>query len=295
MRIAFLGLGAMGSAVSRLLVEKGYQVTVWNRTANAAEPLAKLGASVAQTPAEAVREADVVFTMVHDDAALENVLFAQGALEALRTEAVHVSLSTISVELAERLETEHAKRGQGFAASPVFGRPSVAAEGKLWLAVAGSEPVLEKVTPVLAVFSRGMTLVGDRPSRAQAVKLGGNFLITATIASLSESLTYAEAYGLEPQLFLELVNNALFQSPFYTNYGKTMLQPPETVAATVTLGQKDTRLFREAAKEVATRTPLADIFQQMLNAAIDSGKGGADWAAGYLEQVRQEAKGLGGA
>jgi 3-hydroxyisobutyrate dehydrogenase-like beta-hydroxyacid dehydrogenase len=294
MKIAFLGLGAMGSAVARLLVEKGYPMTVWNRTAGAAEPLAQLGATVAQTPADAVREADVVFTMVHDDEALKSVLFEQGALEALRPEAVHVSLSTISVELAEQLEDEHAKRGQRFAASPVFGRPGVAAEGKLWLAVAGSEQVLSDVTPILEVFSRGMTLVGDRPSRAHAAKLGGNFLITAMIASLSESLTCAEAHGLEPQLFLGLVNSALFQSPFYASYTKVMLQPPDSVAATVTLGEKDMRLFREAAKEVATRTPLADIFQQTLNAAIDSGRGNADWAAGYLEQVRQDAKGLAG-
>ena len=292
MRIAFLGLGKMGSAVARLLVEKGYEVAVWNRTASAAEPLAALGATAAETPAQAVQGVQTVFTMVHDDTALEGILFEQGAIAALAKDAVHVSLSTISVALAERLEREHAARQQGFIGSPVFGRPGVAAEGKLWLAVAGEPGVLLSITPVLEVFSRGMSVLGDRPSLAHAVKLGGNFLITAMIASLAEGVTYAEGCGVAPELFLETVNSALFQSAFYANYGKVMLHPPEEAAATVELGAKDTRLFREAAKEAATRTPLADIFQQQLNAAIQAGGGGEDWAAGYLKQVRSEAKGL---
>ncbi len=292
MRIAFLGLGKMGSAVARLLVEKGYELTVWNRTASAAQPLTSLGATVAEMPAQAVQGARIVFTMVHDDAALESILFEQGALAAIEKGAIHVSLSTISVALAERLEREHGGRQQGYIGSPVFGRPGVAAEGKLWLAVAGKPDVLKEITPVLEVFSRGMSVLGDKPSLAHAVKLGGNFLITAMIAALSEGITYAEGCGVDPELFLETVNSALFQSPFYANYSKVMLHPPEDAAATVALGAKDTRLFREAAKEAATRTPLADIFQQQLNAAMQAGGTNDDWAASYLKQMRSEAKGL---
>ena len=124
------------------------------------------------------------------------------------------------------------------------------------------------------------------------MKLGGNFLITAMIASLSESMVFADAYGIAPALFLEAVNNALFQSQFYASYGKVMLNPPDEVAATISLGAKDTRLFREAAKDTATQTPLADIFQQQLKAATEAGLGEADWAAGYYELTRQQAKGV---
>jgi len=292
MRIAFLGLGNMGSAVAGLLVEKGHDLTVWNRTESAAIALAKSGAVAANTAAEAVYGIDLLFTMVHDDAALESILFDGGVLEALPKGATHVSMSTISVALAERLENEHAQWQQGFVGSPVFGRPSVAAEGKLWLVVAGEQSALDKATPVLEVFSRGISVVGTRPSLAHAVKLGGNFLITAMIASLSESVTYAEAYGIDPALFLETMNDALFQSVFYANYSKVMLDPPRQVAASIQIGAKDTMLFREAAKERATRTPLADIFQQQLNNAVRAGGGGEDWAAGYLKLVRDEAKGL---
>jgi 3-hydroxyisobutyrate dehydrogenase-like beta-hydroxyacid dehydrogenase len=292
MRIAFLGLGKMGSAVAQLLVEKGYDVTVWNRTASAAKALTEHGAKASETPAKAVKGAQIVFTMVNDDAALESTLFEHGTIDAIEPQAVHVSLSTISVGLARRLEQEHAQRQQRYLGSPVFGRPTIAAEGKLWLAVAGPDALVIEMTPVLDTFSRGISVVGEKPSLAHAVKLGGNFLITAMIASLSEGVTYAEEHGIDPELFLETVNSALFQSQFYSNYGKVMLHPPDEAAATVSLGAKDTRLFREAAKETATRTPLADIFQQQLNAAMQAGDGGEDWAAGYLKQVRSEAKGL---
>jgi 3-hydroxyisobutyrate dehydrogenase-like beta-hydroxyacid dehydrogenase len=292
MRIAFLGLGQMGRNLARLLLERGYNVTVWNRTAKSAEALAQAGASVAATPALAVAEAEVVFTMVHDDAALESVLFEQGALDALPGGATHVSLSTISPALCDRLDREHTARGQGFVASPVFGRPSVAAEGKLWLVLAGKENLVTELLPVLDTFSRGYTIVGEKPSAALAVKIGGNFLITAMIASLSEGMVFAEAHGIAPALYLEAVNSALFQSPFYANYGKVMLNPPEQASATVSLGIKDMRLFREAAKETGTRTPLADIFQQQLNAAREAGLGDADWAAGYYEQTQNEAQGI---
>ncbi len=271
----------MGSALAALLAAKGYEVTVWNRTPKTIE-----GAATAPSPVEAVQNAQAVFTMLNDDEALESVLFGSGVLDALPQGAVHVSLSTISVALAERLEAEHAARGQRYLGSPVFGRPNIAAEGKLWLAVAGEDALVQEMTPVLDVFSRGISVVGSRPREAHALKLGGNFLITAMIASLSEAITFAEGAGLDASTFVETVNSALFQSPFYANYSKVMLNPPEQPGATVALGAKDMRLFREAA---VVPTPLADSFQQKLQAAIDNGEADTDWAAGYLKLVRKEA------
>lgn len=290
MRIAFLGLGQMGAAIARHLVQTGYEITVWNRTASAAKPFVELGATAANSPAEAVAEAGLVFTMVHDDAALESVLFEQGAMDAIPAGALHVSLSTISIEFAQRLEREHAQRKQQYVGAPVFGRPDIAAAGKVWVVAAAPESVLTGALPVLQGFSRGVTVVGERPSMAHAVKLGGNFLITAMIASLSEAITFADSQGIDPDLFVETVNNALFQSPFYASYGKLMLHPPEHIASTVSLGIKDMRLFREAAEEMALPTPLADGFAELLAAAKQDGRGEDDWAAGYLTQVRSRMK-----
>ncbi len=290
MRIAFLGLGKMGSAVVSLLMKSEADVvTVWNRSPEAMQPLVALGAMAASSPAEAVQNADLVFSMLLDDSALEEIVFHQGVIDAMATDTIHVSLSTISVELADRLDREHSSRGQHLVSSPVFGRPAVAAEGKLWLAVAGRDAAVERVKPILGRFSRGITVLGERPSQANAAKVAGNFLITSVIASLSETFTFAEKQGIEPALFLEMINSALFQSPFYANYGKLMIEPPADPGATVKLGAKDTKLFRAAAEASRVPTPLADLYAHHLATAIDNGLGDEDWAAGYLAQSRKDA------
>jgi 3-hydroxyisobutyrate dehydrogenase-like beta-hydroxyacid dehydrogenase len=290
MQIAFLGLGKMGTAIAALLLDKGHSLTVWNRTASAAKTLTDRGAKSAETPTAAVQSADIVFTMLTDDSAAESVLFDQGTLAAIPANAIHISLSTISVALADRLEAAHAEHHQRFLSVPVFGRPNVAAEGKLWLAIAGDSAVIEEVLSLLAFISRGHTVVGPRPSQANAVKVAGNFMITSIIASLSEAFTVAESHGIDPAIFLETVNSALFQSAFVSNYGKFMIDPPQNPGATIKLGAKDTRLFREAAESSHTPTPLGDLYQQHMQAAIAAGRGDEDWAAGYLSQTRAEAR-----
>jgi 3-hydroxyisobutyrate dehydrogenase-like beta-hydroxyacid dehydrogenase len=290
MKLAWIGLGSMGSAIAALLLKSGHQLTVWNRTAEKAQPLANAGATIAATPEQAVREAEIVFTMLIDDAAVEATVLgtgnAPGILQALPAGAIHLCLSTISVALSRRLNAEHAMAGSEFVAAPVFGRPNVAAEGKLWIAVAGKEPAVARVRPLLEAVSRGLTIVSSEPWRAHALKIGGNFLITAMIESLSEALVFAEAHGLDPAVFLETVNSALFRSPFYEAYGKVMLTPPEHPGATIALGAKDMALFREAARDAGIETPLADEFAGDLSAAAEAGLQNQDWAAGLYQFAR---------
>lgn len=287
MKIAFLGLGKMGSPIARLLLQKGEELTVWNRTASHAEPLRREGATVATTAAEAVADAEVVFTTMMDDPALEDVVYGGGVLETLGRGKVHVSLSTLSVGLSRKLAEEHARRGQQFVAAPVFGRPHIAEQGRLWVAVGGAKQAVEKVRPLLEKFSRGVTVISEQPWSAHAMKLGGNFLITAMIASLSEAFTFAERMEIDTDVFLATVNSALFQSPFYEMYGKIMLHPPETPGSTMALGEKDMRLFREAAEAAQLETPLADGFLENFHRAIDEGRKDEDWAAGYYKLAQE--------
>lgn len=286
MRIAFLGLGLMGLSVAEHLMAAGHELTVWSRTHSHAEPLGERGAHVAGSSAEAVQDAEVIFTMVFDDKALEEVLFGGNVLKSMTPGAIHVSLSTLSVPLSDRLTLAHRAARLKFVAAPVFGRPEIAREGRLFTVVAGDADAVNQVRPLLEAFSRSVTVVSEKPSAAHALKLGGNYLITAMIAGLSESLVYAEGLGIEPKLFLETVNAALFRSPFYEAYGKVMLNPPEKATATIALGEKDMRLFREAAKEAHVSTPLADIFEAYLGQAIREGMKEEDWAAGYFHLAR---------
>lgn len=286
MKLAFLGLGKMGRAIVRLLLKQGEEVTVWNRSPEPAEELAREGAKPAKTAADAVAGCDVVFTMVVDDPALEGILYDGNVMERLGKGAIHVSLSTLSVLLSRRLTEDHAARGQHFVAAPVFGRPHIAEQGKLWIAVGGASEAVERVRPVLEKCGRGITVVSEQPWSAHALKLGGNFLITAMIASLSESFVFAEALGIEPATFIQTVNSALFQSPFYEMYSNIMLHPPEHPGGTIGLGEKDLRLFLDAAKSEHIRTPLADVFMGTFHRAIEAGMKEQDWAAGYYQMER---------
>jgi 3-hydroxyisobutyrate dehydrogenase-like beta-hydroxyacid dehydrogenase len=296
MKVAFLGLGKMGSAIAGRMLSAAHPLTVWNRSPKRAHDLAARGATVANSATDAARGADVVFTMLFDDAASEEVLLGPtgdgdgGVLDSLPSGAIHISLSTISVALSERLTEEHARRGQRFVAAPVFGRPNIAEAGKLWVVVAGEENAIKTIRPLLESFSRGISVIGTEPRQAHALKLGGNFLISAMIHSLGEAFVYAAAQGIEPEVFLETVNSALFQSPFYAAYGKVMLHPPEQPGATIELGAKDLRLLREAAAATATRLTLADNLAQVFADAQQAGLGNSDWAVGQYQMAQRRAQ-----
>jgi 3-hydroxyisobutyrate dehydrogenase-like beta-hydroxyacid dehydrogenase len=290
MNIAFLGLGKMGAPMVRRLLETGQQLTVWNRTPEHAAPIVAAGATLAATPAEAAQNADAVLTMLFDDAANEQVLFgANGVMNALRPGALHIALSTIGVALSQRLAAEHASRGQLYVAAPVFGRPNVAEEGRLWIVAAGADSATAAARPLLAPLSRGISVIGTEPSQAHALKLGGNFLISAMIHSLSEAFVYAAGQGIDPEVFLETVNSALFQSPFYAAYGKVMLHPPEQPGATIDLGAKDLRLLREAAAARNTTLSLADNLAQIFTQAQQSGLASEDWAIGQYRMAQRRS------
>jgi 3-hydroxyisobutyrate dehydrogenase-like beta-hydroxyacid dehydrogenase len=296
MKIAFLGLGKMGIPMALRLLEAGHQLTVWNRTPERAMSLVAAGATLAATAGEAAQSADAVLTMLFDDAAHEEVLFggegnsASSVLDAMRPGALHIALSTISVALSERLADEHARRKQQFVAAPVFGRPNVAEEGRLWIVAAGADDAVAAARPLLEPLARGISIIGKEPSQAHALKLGGNFLISAMIHSLGESFVYAAGQGIDPEVFLETVNSALFQSPFYAAYGKVMLYPPREPGATIDLGAKDLRLLREAATARQTSLSLAENLAEVFAEAQQSGLAGEDWAVGQYRMAQRRGR-----
>ena len=288
MRIGFIGLGKMGTPMARHLLAAGHELRVWNRSEGKTEPLLREGAIAAGTPAEAELGADAVITMLFDDAANEEVIFgSNGLMDAVSPGVLHISCSTISVALSERLAKEHARRNHEFVAAPVFGRPNIAEQGKLWVVMAGLDQAVAKARPLIETFSRGISVVGTEPRQAHAVKLGGNFLISAMLYSLSEAFVYADGQGIEPSVFFEAVNSALFQSPFYAAYSKVMLNPPEQPGATVLLGEKDTRLLREAAASRGTHLQLADTLAEIFARAKAAGMGNEDWAVGMYRMSQR--------
>jgi len=176
MRIGFLGLGNMGTPMALRLLAVGHELSVWNRSEERTKPLIHEGAIAAATPAEAELGSDAIITMLLDDAAYKEVLFGVHRLiDVLSPGVLHILCGTISMAFAERLTTEHANRGIDFVGAPVFGGPSDAEDGQLWIVAAGADKAVERARLLLKAFSRGITVVGKEPQQAYAMKLGTIF------------------------------------------------------------------------------------------------------------------------
>jgi 3-hydroxyisobutyrate dehydrogenase-like beta-hydroxyacid dehydrogenase len=172
MRIGFLGLGNMGKPMALRLLAAGYELSVWNRSEERTKPLIHEGAIAAATPAEAELGSDAVITMLLDDAAYEEVLFGVHRLiDVLSPGMLHILCGTISIALAERLAVEHANRRIDFLGASVIGCQRDAENGQLWIVAAGADKAVDRARPLLAAFSRGITVVGKEPQQAFAMKL----------------------------------------------------------------------------------------------------------------------------
>ncbi len=280
MRVAFIGLGNMGAPMARNLIRAGHDVTVYNRTRAKAEPLAADGARIADSVAHAVRGCEVAVTMLADDHAVQEAVFgADGMLQALPRGAVHMSTSTISVEMSKRLATTHTAAGQGYIATPVLGRPEAAAAQKLWVIAAGPPDLVERCQPLITALGRGFTIVGREPWQANVVKLASNFIIVSLIETLGEAFALMRKAGISVHQFLEIVNT-VFGSPIFAVYGQIIADEKyEPAGFRMKLGLKDVKLALAAAEEQAVPMPLAGIIRDHFLQGIALGYGDQDWAA----------------
>jgi len=170
MKIGFAGLGGMGSAMAANLLQAGFTLTVWNRSPQAAQPLVNAGARQAERP-EQLADADVLITMLADDAATQQVVVDSGLLQRMKPGALHINMATISVELAKRLTTLHAEHGIGYLAAPVLGRVDVAAAGKLNILAAGDSERLKQAQPLFDALGQKTWHFGADPAQANVVKI----------------------------------------------------------------------------------------------------------------------------
>jgi 3-hydroxyisobutyrate dehydrogenase-like beta-hydroxyacid dehydrogenase len=281
MNIAFIGLGNMGSAMATNLLKAGHTLTVFNRSRSRADALKPLGARIASTPGEAADGAEVAITMLADDHALESVVFAKGSvLDSLPPNAVHVSMSTISVAVSRRLAAAHAEHKQHYVAAPVFGRPEAAGAAKLFIVAAGPAAQIERCRPLFDAMGQKTFLAGDDASGANLMKLAGNFLITAVIEGLAESFALVRKSGLDANLFHEILTSSLFNAPIYKIYGALInSQKFEPAGFKLPLGLKDNRLLLAAAEENAVAMPMASLIRDRFLAALGQGMGELDWSA----------------
>jgi 3-hydroxyisobutyrate dehydrogenase-like beta-hydroxyacid dehydrogenase len=293
MKLGFVGLGAMGIAMAESLLTQGHQLFVYNRAHEKAQPLHEAGARICATPGEAAREAEIVISMLADDSAVEALTFGPtGILGELSLAAVHVSCSTISVALSERLAAAHAQAGRGYVAAPVFGRPEAALAKKLWLLAAGKSADVERALPVLEALGRGVTRLGETASIANLVKLTGNVFIASMIESLGEAFALTRKAGVPPEVILELFKHVFGQgSPILENYaGQVAKDKYEPAGFKAKLGLKDLRLALSAAEQLEVPLPMASLLRDQLLSAVATGRGELDW--GVIARMAAERAGL---
>ena len=291
MNLAFIGLGRMGMGMARNLLRAGHTLAVYNRSREKAEALAADGARVADSPADASRDVEVVMTMVADDRALEQVVFgSDGIASAMKNDCIHLSHSTISTALARRLTAEHAQRDQGYVSVPVFGRPEAAETKNLLVVAAGPGEYVERCRPLFDAIGRQTFVVGTEPWQANVAKVCGNFMIISVIEALGEAYATLRKAGVAPQSFLEIMN-ALLGSQFIANYGRIIAQEQFVPAGfALQLGLKDVCLVLAAAEECAAPMPLASLVHDHLLSALAQGQGELDWSS--MTQVIARNAGL---
>ena len=280
MKVGFIGLGHMGSGMAARLVKAGHQVTVYNRTRSKLDALVEQGAKAANSIPETC-QGDAVVTMLANDDAVEDTVFAEsGVLASLPANALHISSSTISVDLSERLTVAHAEAGQRFVAAPVFGRPDVAAAGQLFIVAAGEPAATKAATPVLDAMGQKTFVVSETPRAANLVKLSGNFLGATVIESLGEAIALVTKGGVDPHQYVEMLTSSIFNVPMYKIYGGLIaggkFEPAQFGAP---LGQKDIRLALAAADALGVPLPIANILRDRFLTLIAQGGAHLDWAA----------------
>jgi len=289
-KITFLGLGNLGMPIAESLIKSGFELTVWNRTKSKADPLAALGAKVVTTPLEAITPGGIVFSVLADDAAVEEI-FSLELIEKLGEGGIHVSMSTIAPETARQLAKIHSWSKVSYVAAPIFARPEAVVAKVGNICVSGDQEARERIKPILQTFVKGLYDFGDDPGAANVVKLAGNFMIAASLEMMGEAFTMAEKNGIPRQDIYEMLTQTLFAAPVFQNYGKIVAQQVyEPVAFRLPLGLKDINLTLKTASDVHVPMPMADLIRNRFISAIARGRDNLDWGA--LAQGASDDAGL---
>jgi 3-hydroxyisobutyrate dehydrogenase-like beta-hydroxyacid dehydrogenase len=275
MHITFIGLGNMGLPMVKNLVMGGFTINAYNRSPEKAKDIQSSGVKVFDDPAKAVKEADVVITMLSDDMAVKEI--SGKILPAMKKGSIHLSMSTIAPATAAQLFLESKKFNVDYLAAPVMGRPPAAEAKQLFILLSGKPEAREKVLPVLEALGQKTFDYGDDPATANTVKLIMNYMIFVIVELLSEVLLVAEKNGIDKNILLETMTSTIFGAPVFKIYGPMVAQEKDNPNGFKTqLASKDLRLMQEAAYEKGMDLPLASVIQNHFSEIISQQRGDQD-------------------
>jgi 3-hydroxyisobutyrate dehydrogenase-like beta-hydroxyacid dehydrogenase len=279
MKIGFIGLGRMGSAMAANLVRAGHEVTVFNRTPGKSSALIALGAREAASVAGASGGEVVITMLANDEAASDIALGSGGIVENLSKGAIHLSMSTISVALSKQLTKAHAQSGQRYVAAPVMGRPNMAAAAKLFIVAAGDLAAIDACKSVFDALGQKTSTIGVEPSAANLVKLTANFLQAAVIESLGEAIALIGKAGIDRRAYVDLLTSTIFTAPAYKIFGPLIADGTFEAAFAAPLGYKDIRLALAEAENLRVPMPLASLLHDRFLRLFAQGGDNLDWSA----------------
>lgn len=287
--VGIIGLGKIGASIAGNLAAAGHHVVAYDRDAAAVAAAATAHKNVvaATGVADVARQARIVLTVLPDDRVLNAV--AEELLPALaepygaERSAVHISCSTVAPRTSRELAFQHASRGIGFVAAPVFARPDGMRRGEATIPYSGPAWAKALAVPLLEKTASGVHDFGEDAGAANVVKLGGNFLIAAAIESLAEAAALAESHGVDRECFISLMSSTIFDCLIYKGYGHRVAArdhfPYPDAHFALDLGSKDVALVRSAASDARCPMPLASLLNDRFVAAQNAGRGKLDWSA----------------
>jgi 3-hydroxyisobutyrate dehydrogenase-like beta-hydroxyacid dehydrogenase len=282
MKIGFIGLGNLGTPIAENILQKQKELFVYNRTVSKVKPLVEKGATACSSVKELASICDFIFSIVSDDAALNNVTKGNdGIAQNLKAGGVHISMSTILPSTALQLAEIHKQNNSYYAAAPVMGRPEAARAGKLNFLVSGEKTIIEMIKPLLQdAGGAGVWEFGNEPAAANVAKLCSNFLIVSAIEAMAEGINLAKKSGVDAAAWINMLTQTIFSAPVYINYSNILLKEQfQPAGFALRLGLKDVNLVMGQSGEVKAEMPIGKLMQQRLNECVANGLGDYDWTA----------------
>jgi 3-hydroxyisobutyrate dehydrogenase-like beta-hydroxyacid dehydrogenase len=278
----------MGGGMASNLLKAGYELTIWNRSVEKSEPFTRKGARVADTPARAVRDADLVMYSLSNDQAVEEVVFgAKGILSGINEGQIAIDMSTVLPATSLREQEAYAKRGVDFLDAPVFGSKKESADAKLWIMAAGKRDTFEKVKPILEQLGQTVHYFGKN-GNAAAMKLVGNLIVALEMEALAEGLVLAQKAGLDLNTVMEIVKVADFRSPLLVSNGQNILKRDFSTSFALGLMLKDAGLIEKFAETLQSPVPALRVAEKSLASAVALGFGKEN-ASALIKALEKEA------
>ena len=282
-RIGFIGLGLMGRPMSLNLLKAGHSVTVWNRTASRAADVVAAGGKLAKTPREAAAASDILFTIVSDPPALEEILWGHdgkddGALAGLRAGSIYVDSSTISPVMARRISAACGERNVRFLDAPVTGGDWGAREGNLVFMIGGDAETLRAVEPVLGVLGKKWFHLGPNGA-GQTIKLAMNGILALQVGAMAEALAVVKRAGLGEDQLIEVMQSSMARSGLLDLKAPLMVKGDYKPSFPLRLMHKDMRLALELARNQGVPLPAGTAAFAAYTAVKDTTKEDVDYAA----------------